>query len=49
MKTALKKIVLIEFPIKARELLCIGLYKPLSQNKKNCLDNLSLKQANLSI
>ena len=49
MKTALKKIVLIEFPIKARELLGIGLYKPLSQNKKNCLDNLSLKQANLSI
>ena len=33
-------IVLIEFFIKTRKWLCIGLYKSLSQNENNFLDNL---------
>ena len=33
-------IVLTEFFIKTRKWLCIGLYKPLSQNENNFLDNL---------
>ena len=36
------EIVLIEFSIKTRKWLLIGLYKPLSQNENNFLDNLSL-------
>ena len=36
------EIVLIEFSIRSRKWLFIGLYKPPSQNEKNCLDNLSL-------
>ena len=35
-------ITLIEFSIKTRKWLCIGLYKPPSQNDKYFLDNLSL-------
>ena len=34
--------ILIEFSIKTRKWLCIGLYKSPSQNDKNFLDNLSL-------
>ena len=34
--------ILIEFSIKIRKWLCIGLYKPPSQNDKYFLDNLSL-------
>ena len=36
------EIVLIEFSIKTRKWLFIGLYKPPSQNENNVLDNLSL-------
>ena len=36
------EIILIEFSIKTRKWLCIGLYKPPSQNDKNFLDDLSL-------
>ena len=36
------EIVLIEFSIRSRKWLFIGLYKPPSQNEKNVLDNLSL-------
>ena len=36
------EIILIEFSIKTRKWLCIGLYKPPSQNENNILDNLSL-------
>ena len=36
------EIILIEFSIKTRKWLCIGLYKPPSQNDKYYLDNLSL-------
>ena len=36
------KILLIEFSIKTRKELFIGLYKPPSQNENNFLDNLSL-------
>ena len=36
------KIVWIEFSIKTRKGLFIGLYKPPSQNENNFLDNLSL-------
>ena len=36
------EIALIEFSIKTRRWLCIGLYKPPSQNENCFLDNLSL-------
>ena len=36
------EIILIEFSIKTRKWLCIGLYKPPSQNDSYFLDNLSL-------
>ena len=36
------EIVLIEFSIKTRKWLCIGIYKPPLQNENNFLDNLSL-------
>ena len=36
------EIILIEFSIKTRKCLCIGLYKPPSQNDKYFLDNLLL-------
>ena len=36
------EIILIEFSVKTRKWLCIGLYKPPSQNDKYFLDNLSL-------
>ena len=36
------EIVLIEFSIKTRKWLFIGLYKPPSQNENNVLENLSL-------
>ena len=36
------EIILIEFSIKTRKWLCIGLYDPPSQNDKYFLDNLSL-------
>ena len=36
------KINLIELSIKSRKWLCIGLYKPTSQNEKYFLENLSL-------
>ena len=36
------EIILIEFSIKTRKWLCIGLYKPPSQNDKYFPDNLSL-------
>ena len=36
------EIILIEFSIKTRKCLCIGLYKPPSQNDSYFLDNLSL-------
>ena len=35
-------LILIEFSIKTRKWLCIGLYKPPSQNDKYFVDNLSL-------
>ena len=36
------ELILIEFSIKTRKWLCIGLYKPPSQNGKYFFDNLSL-------
>ena len=36
------EIILIEFSMKTRKWLCIGLYKPPSKNDKFFLDNLSL-------
>ena len=36
------EVTLIKLSIKSRKWLCIGLYKPLSQNEKYFLDNLSL-------
>ena len=36
------KVTLVELSIKSRKWLCIGLYKPPSQNEKYFLDNLSL-------
>ena len=41
--------VLIESSIKTCKWLCIGLYKPPSENEDNFLDNLSLKRYNLSL
>ena len=42
------KSLLIELSIKSRKWLCIGLYKPPSQNEKYFLDNLSLALTKMS-
>ena len=42
------EVILIELSSKSRKWLCIGLYKPPSQNEKYFLDNLSLALTKMS-
>ena len=42
------KVTLIELPIKSQKWLCLGIYKPLSQNEKYFLENISLALTKLS-